>query len=170
MKLWQFAGFCITSLLGTLLHYLYDWTGKNPLVALVSGVNESTWEHMKLLYFPLVIFAVVQYFFFKDRKDYWCVKLVGTLTGLALIPVIFYTYNGAVGKSPDWFNIAIFFISAAAVYFLEYLMFKACKLCCNRSCIAFWGLVSISVLFIVFTFAPPKIPLFLDPLTLTYGI
>lgn len=170
MKLWQFAGFCITSLLGTLLHYLYDWTGKNPLVALVSGVNESTWEHMKLLYFPLVIFAVVQYFFFKDRKDYWCVKLFGTLTGLVLIPVIFYTYNGAVGKSPDWFNIAIFFISSAAVYFLEYLMFKSRKLCCNRPCIAFWGLVSISVLFIVFTFAPPKIPLFLDPLTLTYGI
>ena len=50
LTLWQFFGFAFTSLLGTLLHFLYEWTGKSPLVAPFSGVNESTWEHMKLLY------------------------------------------------------------------------------------------------------------------------
>ena len=60
VSLWQFSGFAATALLGTLLHFLYDWTGQNVFAALVSGVNESTWEHMKLLYFPLFIFALVQ--------------------------------------------------------------------------------------------------------------
>ena len=111
ISLWQFSGFATVSLLGTLLHYLYEWSGKNRFVAAFAGINESTWEHMKLLYFPLLIFAIIQSFFFKDRKDFWCVKLAGIIIGLTLIPVIFYTYNGIFGKSPDWINIAIFFVS-----------------------------------------------------------
>ena len=115
MGLWQLMGFAVTSLGGTLLHFLYDWTD-SVWVAPFSGVNESTWEHMKLLFWPMFIFALIQSFFFRDRKDFWCVKLKGTLLGLVLIPVIFYTYNGVIGKSPDWINIAIFFISAAVGY------------------------------------------------------
>ena len=56
-SLWQFAGFALSSLAGTLLHFLYDWTGNLVAVAPFSGVNESTWEHMKLLFWPLFIFA-----------------------------------------------------------------------------------------------------------------
>ena len=111
--LWQLMGFAATSLGGTLLHFLFDWLGNALWIAPFSAVNESTWEHMKLLFWPMLIFAAVQSFFFRDRKDFWCVKLYGILLGLVLIPVIFYTFNGVIGKSPDWFNIAIFFISAA---------------------------------------------------------
>ena len=77
--LWQWVGFGVTSLGGTLLHYLYDWLGEAAWIAPISGVNESTWEHMKLLFWPLFIFAIVQSRFFDDRKDFWCVKLRGTL-------------------------------------------------------------------------------------------
>jgi hypothetical protein len=94
-------GYAITSLGGTILHFLYDWSGKSRLVAVFSGVNESTWEHMKLLFWPMFLFAIAESFFFKDVADFWCIKLKGTLLGLALIPIIFYTYNGVVGKSPD---------------------------------------------------------------------
>ena len=101
LSLWQFAGFVLTTLGGTLLHFLYDWTNQSVWVAPVSGVNESTFEHMKLLYFPLLVFALVQSHFSKGDRSFWCIKLVGTLTGLLLIPVLFYTYNGVFGKSPD---------------------------------------------------------------------
>ena len=114
--LWQLVGFAVTSLGGTLLHFFYDWLGEAVWIAPFSGVNESTWEHMKLLFWPMLAFAAVQSFFFKDRGDFWCIKLRGILLGMLLIPVIFYTYNGAVGRSPDWLNIAIFFVAAAGVY------------------------------------------------------
>ena len=110
-ELWQLMGFAVTALGGTLLHFLYDWLGKSPLIAPFSGVNESTWEHMKLLFWPMLLFAAVQSFFFRERQDFGCVKLRGSLLGLVLIPVIFYTYNGAIGRSPDWLNITIFFVS-----------------------------------------------------------
>ena len=109
----QALGFCVTALGGTLLHFLYEWTGGAVWAAPFSGVNESTWEHMKLLFWPMLVFAIVQSRSFRDRKDFWCVKLRGILLGLTLIPILFYTYNGAIAPSPDWLNIAIFFISAA---------------------------------------------------------
>lgn len=169
-SLFGFIGFVFVSVFGTLLHFLYDWTGRSIIASLFSGVNESTWEHMKLLYFPLLIFAVIERFFFMDRKDFWCVKLFGTVLGLLLIPIIFYTYNGAFGKSPDWFNITIFFISSAAVFLLETRLFKNSYLRCKASLVAFGLICLIGVSFITFTFYPPQIPLFKDPVTGLYGI
>ncbi len=170
IRLWQFWGFATTSLGGTLLHFLYDWLNKAAWIAPFSGVNESSWEHMKLLFWPMVIFAVMQSFFFKDRSDYWCVKARGILLGLILIPVIFYTYNGVVGKSPDWLNIAIFFISAAVAYTHETRLFEKGSVSCHhpRAIMVFLGVIAF--LFGIFTFMTPEIGIFKDPLTGTYGI
>ena len=168
--LWQAAGFALVTFGGTILHFLYDWTGGNILVAPFSGVNESTWEHMKLLFWPLFLFALVQWLFFKDQENYWCVKLAEILPGLVLIPVLVYTYNGVFGKSPDWINIAIFYITALLVFFFEWWAFKNDRLPCKPQMLAFSVICLIGVLFVVFTFATPLIPLFQDPLTGTYGV
>ncbi len=166
---WEFLGFGVVSLLGTLLHFLYEWTGENAVVAVFSGVNESTWEHMKLLFFPMLFFAVAEYFFFRERTDFWCIKLRGTLAGLIAIPVLFYTYNGVIGRSPDWINIAIFFVSAAIGFWVEYRKFRSpsCERCPQRVALAV--LCVIALLFAVFTFYPPHIGLFRDPLTGGFG-
>ena len=169
-RLWQLFGFSVTSLGGTLLHFLYDWLAGAIWIAPFSGVNESTWEHMKLLFWPMLIFAFVQSFFYRDREDYVCVKLRGILLGLLLIPTIFYAYNGIIGKSPDWLNITIFFISAAAAYVYEYKLFNGEVLNCRSKKAAVAVLMVIALLFVIFTFYPPRINLFLDPLTNTYGI
>ena len=168
--IWQLFGFAVTSLLGTVLHFLYEWLGKARWVAPFSGVNESTWEHMKLLFWPMLLFAAIQSFFFRDRTDFWCVKLRGILFGLALIPVLFYTYNGVIGKSPDFINITIFFVSAAAAYLYEARLFrKNCiRYCSAKAAIAVLALVALC--FILFTFKAPRIGIFLDPLTGSYGI
>ncbi len=168
--LWQLMGFAVTSLGGTLLHFLYDWTGKAVWIAPFSGVNESTWEHMKLLFWPMFIFAIVQSFFFRDRENFWRIKLKGILLGIVLIPVIFYTYNGVIGQSPDWINIAIFFISAAIAYICETRQFNNETICCISPKIAFTLLCMIAVLFVVFTYATPEIGIFKDPLERTYRI
>ena len=167
---WKLFGFAFVSLCGTLLHFLYDWLGGKEWIAPFSGVNESTWEHMKLLFWPMLIFAVVESFFFREYKTFWCVKTRGILIGLCLIPIIFYTYNGVIGKSPDWVNIAIFFISAAAVFIYETRLFNSEKVICRSPKLAFAALCAIGVLFAVFTFRTPEIGIFLDPLTGTYGI
>ena len=170
MGLWQLWGFAVTSLGGTILHFLYDWLGTAVWVAPFSGVNESTWEHMKLLFWPMFLYAIAQSFFFREREDFWCVKLRGILLGLVLIPVIFYTYNGVIGKSPDWLNIAIFFISAAIAYLYETKLFKDETVVCKKPKLAIGVLCVIALLFVIFTFATPEIGIFKDPLTGSYGI
>lgn len=167
---WQFLGFIGVSVCGVLLHFLYDWTGGSPIAALVSGVNESIWEHMKLLFFPLALLAVIEgRFFAAENSSFWCVKAVGTLIGLVTIPLLFYTYTGALGMSADWFNILIFFLSAAVAVMVETHLLEWG----NLPCVPLLGklvLIVLAVLFVVFTFFPPSIPLFRDPITGTYGI
>ena len=168
--LWQLWGFAVTALGGTILHFLYDWLGGAVWVAPFSGVNESTWEHMKMLFWPMFFYAIAQRFFFTDEAHFWCIKLRGTLLGLALIPVLFYTYNGAIGKSPDWLNIAIFFVSAAVAYTSETRRLERGSRVCMGAGWAVAALVVIALLFAVFTFTPPEMGIFRDPLTGTYGI
>ena len=120
---------------------------------------------MKLLFWPLLLFALVQRLFFKDQKNYWCVKLAEILLGLVLIPVLFYTYNGVFGKSPDWINIAIFYITTALVFLSEWWAYKNDRVQCGHPRLAFAAICLLGVLFVVFTFAPPQIPLFRDPLS-----
>ena len=168
--LWQLMGFAVTSLVGTILHFLYEWTGESVLVAPFSGINESTWEHMKLIFWPMLVYAVVQSFFFRERKDFFCVKLRGILMALVLIPTLFYTYNGVIGKSPDWINIAIFFVSAAVAYIYETKLFGKESVKCKNPKLAIFILSLIAAAFVVFTFKTPALGIFKDPLTGTYGI
>ena len=170
ITVWQIAGFIFTGLGGVLLHFLYDLSEQNPFAALFSAVNESTWEHMKLLFFPMALFALIQSRRFEETEAFWCIKLYGILTGLILIPVLFYTLNGVFGPTPDFINIGIFFIAAAASYFLEWKLFTRGNIRCTHSRIALLILALLAVLFALFTFYPPKIPLFCDPQTGTYGI
>lgn len=167
---WQLIGFVITSIGGTIMHFLYNWLSEAVWIAPFSAVNESTWEHIKLLFWPMFIFAIIQNFFFNNREDFWCVKLRVILLGISLIPVIFYTYNGVIGKSPNWINIAIFFISVAIAYIYETHLFNTDKLLCQTPELALLGLCIIALLFVVFTFNTPEIGIFKDPLTGTYGI
>ncbi len=171
LSFWQLAGFVFTGIVGTLLHFLYEWTGENRIVALFSGVNESIWEHMKLLFFSMLIFAIIEsHYIGKKYNNFWCVKLVGILLGISVIPVLYYTYTGIFGVNADWFNITIFFIAAAISYIVETKLLKKERNFCPFEALAKIILLLIAVLFFVFTFAPPQIPLFRDPITKLYGI
>lgn len=168
--LWQLMGFAVSTLGGTILHFLYEWAGEAAWIAPFSGVNESTFEHMKLLFWPTFIFAALESYFFKDYKDFWCVKLRGILLGLLLIPVIFYTYNGVIGHSPDWVNIGIFFVAAAAEYIYETKKLRQGTCICKNPKIPLAILCLIGSLFVIFTFATPHLEIFRDPLSGAYGI
>lgn len=171
LKLWQIGGFLFAGIAGTLLHFLYDWTNKSIIVAPFSAVNESIWEHMKLLFFPMFVFSLFEYKFIgRSYENFWCAKLTGAITGLLLIPMIYYTYTGVLGVNADWFNIVIFFIAVGSAYYLENLLLKNEINLCKSSQLAFTILCLIAVLFIVMTFVQPKIPLFQDMTTRNYGI
>ena len=161
---WQIAGFLFTGIAGTLLHFLYDWSNQNIFVASFSAVNESIWEHMKLLFVPMFIFAILErQFIGAHYENFWCVKLVGILLGIMLIPVLYYTYTGISGISKDWINVAIFFIATAATYLLETWLFRNVSTFCIAPLWALFILCLLASAFVILTFIPPEIPLFQTP-------
>jgi hypothetical protein len=169
MKWFCIIGAVVTIILGVISHFVYDWTGGNFFVGLFFPVNESTWEHMKLFFLPSFLFSLLQFFFSKNVIDsFWLVKFISLTIGSLLIPILFYTYNGAFGKSPDWVNILIFIISTAIAYFTEFLLLKR-ELPYKFSVWYFIALCAIALCFVVFTFFPPQLPLFQDPITKQYG-
>ena len=161
----QIAGFLFTSVAGTLLHFLFDITGQSLPAALISAVNESIWEHMKLLFYPMVLFAWLECRSAgKQETGFWCRKLKSILLGLTLIPVVYYTYTGILGVSADWFNIAIFFLAAGAAYRWEALLARKGSSCRISDRIALTVLVAIGLLFTLVTFSRQRFPSFRIPL------
>ena len=112
IKNFQIFSVFFTFLLGTLLHFTYDWSGKNPIVAIFSAINESTWEHLKLLFFPMLISTIIGYFlFFKTISNYLCAKALGIIVAITFIIILFYTYSGILGKNIPFIDISSFFIA-----------------------------------------------------------
>lgn len=167
---WQVGGFVFTGIVGTLLHFLFDWTGGSVVAALFSAVNESIWEHMKLLYYPMLVFSLIEYRFWgKEIENFWCIKLLGLLLGLGLIPVVYYTYTGISGINVDWLNIAIFFLAAGAAFYVETKLFQKNISCSLGGKLSFGIILLAGAVFIVLTFLPPNIPFFQDPQNGSFG-
>lgn len=82
---------CFLSILaGSALHFLYDlWP--NPLTAVFAPVNESVWEHLKLLYWPFLAAAFVLTKDEADGRKSWCGLLAGLLGAPLLLLGAYYT-------------------------------------------------------------------------------
>ena len=102
------AGILCVSILGTLLHFTYRWSGRNPLIGLIAPVNESVWEHMKLLFFPMLLFGLWN---LKGVTDACRISAfhAGLLMGTLLIPVLFYAYTSVLGRNFLVLDIALFY-------------------------------------------------------------
>ena len=159
--------FIFTTIMGILLHFTYNFSNNNFLVGSFSAVNESTWEHLKLLFFPLLIFSLLSFKFIKkEYPNYLCIKFKSILLGLIFILTFFYTYTGIIGKNITLIDILSFFI---AVFISHYYSYKNINNKCQKNFI--YLIISLILIsFILFTYKPPKINLFKDPVTNTYEI
>ncbi len=173
-KILRFQIFSVifTWILGTILHFLYEWSGDNKIIASFSAVNESTWEHLKLVFFPMLITTIVGFLAIgKDNKKFWCAKTIGIILAMSFIIVFFYTYTGIIGTNFAILDIGSFFV---AVILGEYVAHKIMtndeyKQKCNKR-IAVIGLICILLCFIIFTYLQPHIGLFKDPISNGYEI
>ena len=169
---WQLGGFLFVCAAGTALHFLYQWSGESVAAAPFAAVNESVWEHMKLLFWPMLLWAGAERAVLGGySRGFWPAKALGTLLGLALIPALYYTYTGALDVSVMWVDIAIFFVAAAAAFLAETRMLARdwrCRGGARASALVL--LLLLSAAFVLCTFVPPRSPLFRDPVTGFYGL
>ena len=169
---WEIVGALFTCAVGTLLHFLYGLSGDNAVVAAFSSVNESTWEHMKIFFMPYFVFTMVEFIAFAEPfRNFFACKGAGAVAGLLLIPVLFYTINGAIGETPDWVNLAIFYVTALLTYLLSFRLLTRGALRSGWAQIAGFLLLWLLLFaFVYFTYRTPQLPIFRDPVTHCYGL
>ena len=159
----QIFSIIFTFILGTILHFTYNVFNQNPFIAIFSSTNESVWEHLKLIYFPMLITTLLGVTYFKDKiPNFLCSKTIGIITSIVFTIVFFYTYTGILGKNIALIDISSFFIAVILGELTSYI-FIVNNIKCNKK-IATIILIIIAISFIIFTFFPPKIGLFQDPL------
>lgn len=145
-RFWPLTGFLTAAVLGTLAHFAYRWSGGALLAGVFCAVNESVWEHMKLLFFPVFLFTAAQ-FCVGERDGLLAARAVSVTAGLALIPTLYYTYTGVWGDHVLWADAAIFYLSAAVTFWMDDLLHRQRRLWKMGCQVA--GLVWLWVLFLV---------------------
>ena len=163
-------GIVFISLIGTLLHFMYEWTGHNKVVSIFAAVNESTWEHIKIALTPTFIWTLYDGAIYGLNENYFVAKTVSILVIILLIPILFYGYKFITKKSILVVDIIIFYVTIIS----SMLVFKYIL---NIESLHFlYRYMSVVILFVIFgfymvlTLLPIKNFLFKDPITKKYGI
>lgn len=156
-------------ILGIILHFTFKWSNNNVLVSTFSPVNESIWEHLKLLFFPMLATTIMGYFYKgKNIYNYLCAKVLGIVLAMFFTVIFFYTYTGIIGTNFAIVDIASFFIAVLLSQYVAYQKMQSTFFCNNQVTIII--LLILYLCFLVFTFLPPHIALFKDPITEMFGI
>jgi len=167
--IFQILSAIFTIILGTILHFTYEWSNKSLLLGTFSAVNESTWEHLKLLFFPMLITIIIGYFYIGNNiPNFLCAKTIGIIISILFNVIFFYTYTGVLGTNFAILNILTFIFSAILGEYVAYMVMVS-NFSCNNI-IAIITLIILSLCFVIFTFSPPKIGLFKDPISNVFGI
>lgn len=168
---YQAIGAVFIIILGTLWHFIYQWSGNTFLIGLFAPVNESVWEHLKMVLFPSIIFAAIEYKFVKDYANNFITAItVSIITAMIFIVTMHYTYTFFLNKNLAVVDILIFIVSIFLGRYLGYHIMTAKSYPKWVSAISFIVLISTVIIFMIFTIFPPKLPIFLDNKTGTYGI
>jgi hypothetical protein len=126
IKIWHICGILFTLILGTLLHFTYEWSGYNPIVGFFSATDESTIEHLKMIFMPFFLFSIFEYFAYgKNTPGFILTKGLSVSIGMISIVVLFYLYTWIVGTNYLWMDIAIFVFGVVISYVISYFILKS---------------------------------------------
>lgn len=170
---WILWGIPVLFLIGSLLHFAYDASGKSPVVGLFAPVNESIWEHTKMVLWSMILWWSLYYCFrgasYGIEINKWFTgAVVALITSLVIMPMLYYFYTGAFGVELLWVDILIMLLSVLFGQLLGLHVYRYGNGLDWRIAVAVF--VALILVFVWFTFQPPHIPLFLDGVTGSYGI
>lgn len=157
--------FIIVGIVGSLWHFFYDWTKENAFVGAFAPVNESTFEHLKLLFFPVLIYSVIEFFVLKNRpENYIAAASAGIFTGMLAITAFFYTYTGILGYNIMVLDILCYFIGLAVMlYTKKRIIDNGSFRSKTAQYIFIIAIILMGFLFVVWTHNPPTLGIFTPP-------
>lgn len=169
--IWELSGILFLILVGSLLHFSFEWSNRLPLIGVFSPVNESVWEHLKLGFWSLVLFSLIEYWFIRhDTNNFLMAKGFSVLILQGFILSVFYTYTMVSSEPILVIDISSYVLGSVLCQVISYFILTRVN---SKQIFNKVGLALILIhasLLIAFTFAPPELPIFEDPHSLSYGI
>jgi len=149
------------------LHFAYEWSGENFLVSLVAPVNESIWEHLKLVYWPTLLWWNIGYVIFRNRKKLsgirWFQSMaLSIILSMLIIVLWYYSWSGASGIEATWVN----FSSMIGVFVGQLLAIHVYRVAKPRWIYFVSGVLMVMSLAFMsgyLTYYPPSLPIFVSP-------
>ncbi len=159
------VGFFAVSIMGVIGHFLYGLSGHNIAVGLFTPVNESIWEHLKLLFFPFLVYTAAEWLRYgRKTEGFLFSRAVGVMVGLVFIPVVYFAYTAVFGRNFAPVDMLLFFIAVFLSFWVSYRrMLRGCDSTLWQDVSAAVLLAGITALFIGLTFFPPATALFQSP-------
>jgi hypothetical protein len=171
LRKWELLGIALIFFAGAALHFAFEWSGYWKPIAWLVAVNESTWEHFKLAFWPGVVWTLVGYFVVGKRtRNYWLGRAVGLLSMPVIITVIFYSYTALLGTNYLFIDILSFFLAVCFGQFISYTLFLARKLNLSYQWLGALAIAGMMAAFVLFTYMPPRLFIFEHVSTHEYGI
>jgi len=106
----------------------------------------------------------------KTTNNYFFAKTAGSYVMVAFIPLVFYSYTSFTGESIFAIDIASFIVAViiGQIFSYKLLSYKALPEITETASIV--AVILLATIFALFTFSPPQLPLFQDPITGHYGV
>lgn len=162
-------GFFGITILGSMLHFVYDIAKHNKKISWLVAVNESTWEHLKLAVVPTLMWAMVG-LFVPNLHNFYFGVFIAVIGPCFIIPFIFYTYTAFTKRPILTVDISSFVVSIGLSCFSAYFVFNLNPLPNWVQIIGIVGTILLSFSFVIFTYFPPRHFLFQDPISQKYGV
>ncbi len=165
------AGIALCFSLSALLHFTFDLSGRSILTAVFSSVNESVWEHLKILLIPFLLWSIAEYYLLRPNvKRLVVARCAGTISIMLLTVCFFFIYSGVWGSNVLWIDIIAAFAWITCGELVSIRIINSDKNVNDIFPISAALLCLIIVMLLCFTVSPPKIGLFRDPNTQLYGL
>ena len=167
---WELIGTAVIFLLGAGFHFLFKVLASNPAAGVFFPVNESVFEHLKLTFWPTLLWAVISYSFLKSSVNNFITAKAAAILAMPLIIVgLFYAYTSFVDDNVIA-DILIFLAAAACGQYINYLILKAGTFPGWVSGLSACIITFLAVIYTIFTFFPPYTSFFMDSNSGLYGI
>jgi hypothetical protein len=169
---WEIIGIFFIIIFGTTLHFWFEWTDYWRPAALMAAVNESTWEHFKMAFWPGLIYALIEYPFLKDEtNNFFVAKFAGLFSMPVITAILFYGYTSLTGTHLLWADVIVFILSVIGGQWISLtILTRTEKMQSSIQYFAVAGLVFMVVAFSLLSYYPLNNFLFAHPGTGEYGI
>lgn len=165
------VGFAFACVLGALSHFFYEWSGENIVAGVFFAANESVWEHLKLVFFPFLLYFAIALPLAPRLYNRVFGAFAATLVAAAFIPVVFYIYTAFTGESVLAVDIVTFVVGVALGFAVAYGIFVTKSRHPALLCIiGATGLAVIVACYFTLTLFAPDFALFIDPRNGNYGL